>query len=102
MKPINFPEATAFYPAFTATKDGPEKTPLHFYQDPGGFVVSCWEPTSEEIDEIIANKKIYVILPLKQQPSLSLMTSSPFKSPILKVNGKPYESKNKKGSGNNE
>lgn len=97
MKPIAFPEATSFYPAITTGPDGPEKSSLHFYQDPAGFVVSCWEPSQQEIDELIATRRLWVILALKQQPSLSLMTHTPFASRLIGPDGKPIMNGSKGG-----
>lgn len=47
-----------------------------------GFVVSCWEPTVEELAEIIKNKKIYISvmcnLQRPTQPPIAAMAFNPF------------------------
>lgn len=95
MTSIPFPEANFFFPA-KDEKNHP--TSLHFYKDPQGFVVSCWEPTAIELSEIMKHKKIFLILPLKEQISLSIMTRSPFSIPgkekkgkIVGLDGKPLK-----------
>lgn len=73
-------------------------------------MVSVWEPSQEEIEQIIANKKIYVVLPLKNMVSMSMMTASPFKkeAKVVGLNGKPLTSllngknKNKKSPGHDQ
>lgn len=55
MKPISFPEVNVIY-----AKDQPEYNPLPVYKDERGNIVSCWEFSDEEIEEIKKNKCIWL------------------------------------------
>lgn len=57
MKPIEFDGCNV-----TFAKDQPEYLPLPAHRKEDGEVVSCWELTDEEIQEVIKTKKIYLSL----------------------------------------
>lgn len=73
MKAIPFKEAN-----FTLRGNGENVADLPVYTD-GAACVSVWEPTEEEIKDILKNKKIYVTIfhPPFKFPPVGLSTDSP-------------------------
>ncbi len=63
MKPIDFPEVNVIY-----AKDQPEYNPLPVFKDNKGTVVSCWEFTDEEIEQIKMNKCLWLSVMTFNQP----------------------------------
>ena len=62
MKPVDFPGANT-----TFGKEQPEYLPLPAYWREDE-VTSCWELTPEEVNEVIATRRIYVTLVNFNQP----------------------------------
>ena len=54
MKPINFIGCNVVY-----AKDHPEYLPLPALKTEDGLVVTCWELTNEEVEQVVKNKKFY-------------------------------------------
>lgn len=93
IKPIHFPQAGGLLAATTVDTKTNESEDLqyHFYSDPGGkFVISCFEFSEEDIKSLIETKKLFVMLPFRNQPPLTLMVDSPF-TPKTPTNGKENE-----------
>lgn len=63
MKPKTFPEVNVIY-----AKDQPEYNPLPVYKDEKGTLVSCWELTDEEIEQIKTDKCIWLSVMTFNQP----------------------------------
>lgn len=57
MQPIEFPGSNVVF-----GKDQPEyrQLPALALQDKNGIVITCWEFTDEEVEEIIKTKKMYI------------------------------------------
>jgi len=55
MKPIEFPEQNCVY-----AKDQPEYEPLPVFKNEEGDVVSCWQLSDEEIQQIVETKKLWI------------------------------------------
>lgn len=55
MKPVEFPGHNIVY-----GKDQPEYMPLPALRLPDGEVITCWELSDEELQQIITSKKIYL------------------------------------------
>lgn len=114
MKPKRFNESNFFIPAMV--QESPDKkaeqTALHFFQE-GNVCVSCWEPTDEELKQIIEKREVWLILPMKQQPAANVITSSPFRPrevktvKVLGLDGNPIttngnENKDEASTGNDK
>jgi hypothetical protein len=65
MTPTNFEGQNVVY-----AEDQPEYLPLPALQlgDEHGSVITCWEMTDEELQEVIKNKKIYLSVMTFNQP----------------------------------
>lgn len=84
MQPIEFKEGTHVLGA----GDNPNTGAMHVVTalDPEtlgvGFVVSCWEPSEDELAELITNKKIYLTvmcnIQAPTQPPICAMSFNPF------------------------
>lgn len=55
MKPIEFPGHNVVF-----AKDQPEYQPLPALRMPDGEVITCWEISDEELEEIVKTKRIYL------------------------------------------
>lgn len=55
MKAIEFEEQNVVF-----AKDQPQYKPLPAFRTEEGIVVTCWEPTEEEILKLIETRKIYL------------------------------------------
>lgn len=55
MKPIEFKGQNIVF-----AKDQKEYLPLPAMKLPDGNVITCWEFTDEEIEQIVKNKKMYI------------------------------------------
>lgn len=76
MKPTDFPQSNTVY-----GKDQPEYLPLPAHRTEDGYVVSCWELTEEEVEQISQTRKLWVGQltfnhPLQPQ---ALIVEDPFK-----------------------
>jgi hypothetical protein len=84
MQPIPFEEATHILGAGNNpnTGDMPVVTAIDPQNEGYGLVISCWEPTVEELAELIKNKKVYIgvmcNVTTPTQPPVSLMAFNPF------------------------
>lgn len=63
MTPKHFPEVNVIY-----AKDQPEYNPLPVYKDDKGTIVSCWELSDEEIEQIKTNKYLWLSVMTFNQP----------------------------------
>ena len=63
MKPTEFSEQNVVF-----AKDQPEYLPLPAYRTEDGVVITCWEPTEEEILMLIETRKIYLSQMTFKQP----------------------------------
>jgi len=97
LKPVKFPQATAFMPAQSTDADGKVMDfAYHFYSDPKGkFSVSCVELSDEEIKAITASRKLWIVMPFPTMPPFTLEHVSPFTPKILGRNGKSFKDENK-------
>ena len=107
IKPCKFPQAVKFLPASSVDTSTGKRTdsPFHYYQDPQNkFAISCFELDDESIEEIKKSKQIFVVVPFKEFPPMTLQSANPF-TPKLKINenGKEaspgHDDKPNKGSG---
>lgn len=76
MKPRPFPESNTIYtkpPGWTDEECGP----MEAFAD-GKFIVSCFEPTTEEIEELIQNRKIWLFVAGVGMPPVAISTKHPF------------------------
>lgn len=71
MIPVEFPEANVTY-----AKDQPEYKPLPVFKDDKGTVVSCWQLTDEDIEQIKENKCLWLSVMTFNQPLQPLFMSS--------------------------
>lgn len=55
MKPINFPGSNVVFGA-----NQPEYLPLPALKLPDGEVITCWELTDEDVENIQKNRKFYL------------------------------------------
>ena len=55
MKATEFPEQNVVY-----AKDQPEYLPLPAHKTKEGIVITCWEPTEEELLKLIETRKVYL------------------------------------------
>ncbi len=84
MQPIPFEEATHILGAGNNpnTGDMPVVTAIDPQNEGYGLVISCWEPSVEELAELIKNKKVYIgvmcNVSTPTQPPISLMAFNPF------------------------
>lgn len=82
MKPKHFTEANVTY-----AKDQPEYNPLPVFKDEKGTVVSCWELSDEEIEQIKINKCLWLSVMTFNQPLQPLFMTAD-KGEILTVTEK--------------
>lgn len=55
MKAIRFTGVNKTY-----GENQPQYIPLPVMKFPDGMMISCWELTDEEVEEIVKNKKLYI------------------------------------------
>jgi hypothetical protein len=71
MKPIEFPEVNTIY-----AKDQPEYIPLPCHKTESGDVISCFELSEEEIQEIIETKKLWLSVRTFNKPLQPIFLST--------------------------
>lgn len=49
-------------------------------------IISCWQPSKEDIEAINEGKPIFLFITSNSQPPVSIATENPFIEPILKSN----------------
>jgi len=83
MKPVTFKEANM---KFVAPVDQPEVGDLPAFvgnnQEGSPVIISKWELSEAEVQEIIKNKSIYLVVAGQGMPPLSMHTETVF-SPII-------------------
>lgn len=79
MKPVEFPEQNVIF-----AKDQPEYLPLPAYKEngPQGQVISCWELTEDELEEIRRTGKIWLMTMTFNNP-LQPILPAVFKSDVF-------------------
>jgi hypothetical protein len=70
MKPVKFEEQNVVF-----AENQPEYLPLPAHRTEEGIVVTCWEPTEEEILRLIDTRKIYISQMTFNQPLQPLFTA---------------------------
>lgn len=82
MYPVKFAEQNIIFERPYDMNDE-ECKPLPAFKGPDehGFpvVISCWELTREEVDQVIGTGKIWSVVVCTQPSPMSLQTNSPFK-----------------------
>ncbi|MFZ1591974.1 MAG: hypothetical protein WAT27_07805 [Chitinophagales bacterium] len=82
MKPVTFKEANM---KFVAPADQPQVGDLPAFvgnnQEGSPVIISKWELSEEEVQQIVANKSIYLVVSGQGMPPLSMHTETVF-SPI--------------------
>lgn len=91
MNPIHFPEANIVYTKPEGwTDDQCGSLSVHRMlipreptkgQEEGRVdqvMISCWQPSDEEIEEIKEGKPVYLLITAAGQPPVALMTQNPF------------------------
>jgi len=73
MKPIEFKQQN-----IVIAKDQPQygSLPAFISSTPQGDVISCWEPTDEEIEMIVKEKKIYIKMLAMRKPLTPLYVTA--------------------------
>ncbi len=81
MKPVTFPEQNiSLGKPEGMTDEQCGSLPAFQGHDPEGFpvIVSCWELSPEELEQVQETGKIYLVVISPTQPPLSLRVDSPF------------------------
>ncbi len=75
MNAIRFPEVNINYVA-----DGCHDLPAYHGDDTGGqpVIISCWQPTPEELEEINRTGKVWLFIVGTSQPPVSVTGHHPF------------------------
>lgn len=76
MKPVMFDYQNCIY-----AEDQPEYLPLPAHKKEDGTVISCWELSDNELEQLIKTKKIYIGVLTFNQPL----------QPILPIVRSPFE-----------
>lgn len=77
MRPVEFDEQTIILGKPEVMTDE-ECAPLPVFRD-GKQVISCWELTKEDLEEVARTGKVYLCVTGGSHPPLHLQTESPFK-----------------------
>lgn len=77
MRPVKFEEANVVMKAPPGEEENVFDMPA--FRDKGN-IVSCWELTDEEVEEIVKTKRIYALMKGIQPPML-LQIDTPFVQP---------------------
>lgn len=86
MLPVNFPEANIIYrkpEGWTDEQCGDLAVwkgdcPIDDKGNTAPTLISCWQPSKEDIEAIVAGKPIYLYVTCNVQPPVSLSTVNPF------------------------
>ena len=82
MKPVEFPEQNDVLKPHPGTEEWVSPLPIHRQRPDGvndALVLSCWEPTEEELAEIIQTRKVYIICHGFTHAPLSITGAYPWK-----------------------
>ncbi len=86
MLPISFPEANVIYQKPQGWTDE-QCSDLHVWKgkvaidDKGtthATCISCWQPSKEDIEAVVAGKPVFLFISGNNQPPVSLSTENPF------------------------
>jgi len=88
MKPVHFVGANRLYRG----PEGSDIQQLPAFDEGKGFVVSCWEPSPEELAALAKGGRIWLVV-LGKQPPVQLQTAWPFApaAGLLLVKDEPDE-----------
>jgi hypothetical protein len=86
MLPIDFPEKNIIYEKPNGWTDEQcsdlsvwrGEVPIDDHGNTAPTVISCWQPSKEDIEAIIAGKPIWLYITGTAQPPVSLSTDHPF------------------------
>lgn len=77
MKPVQFKEQNVIYIKPDGMTDE-QCSSLHAFKGGDGNIVSCWEPSKEDIKRIKAGGKVWLTVKGISQPPVHLSTHTPF------------------------
>lgn len=77
MKPVNFPESNDVLKAPPSMPDC-QDLPIFRLTNPVDLVISCWEMSEEEFQQIAKSRRIYLSSWSETHPPIYLSSNNPF------------------------
>jgi hypothetical protein len=74
MKPVTFQGANRLFRG----PEGSDIQPLPAFDEGQGFIVSCWEPSPEDLAALAAGGRIWLVVLGNKHPPVQLQTVWPF------------------------